>query len=196
LSQGYDPMYTSQMTISHFRRALDALQISSLGRLWLIEPEIDILIDFYRDPDQPNYACWHKFMDDIDQGAIINRKYKVKRKIYIFFFIYLNSLCKNMSIFHYFCNSYLVFTVKGLEKLPNVKVTAPSLEIAELPRKGATKWQCVSENTRKLCEEVLRKIRQRVSERRILLKQFFQHYDKYIFLYLLYIYLYYLYIYY
>jgi len=77
LSQGYDPMCTAQMTISHFRRALDALQISSLGRLWLIEPEIDLLIDFYRDPDDPNYACWHKFMDDIDQGVIINNKYKI-----------------------------------------------------------------------------------------------------------------------
>jgi len=72
--------------------------------------------------------------------------------------------------------------VKGLDKLPNVKVTAPSLEITELPRKGATKWQCVSEDIKELCEEVLRKIRQRVSERRIPLKQFFQYYDRCIYI--------------
>jgi len=58
------------VTIPQFRRALTSLQISSLGSLWLTEPEIDALIALYKDPDDSDYVCWRIFEDDIDQGTI------------------------------------------------------------------------------------------------------------------------------
>lgn len=58
------------MTVSQFRRALDMLQISSLGRLCLVESEIDALIALYKDPDDPNRVCWRTFEDDVNHGTI------------------------------------------------------------------------------------------------------------------------------
>lgn len=58
------------MTVSQFRRALNALQISSLGRLWLVEPEVDALIALYKDPDDPDRVCWRIFEDDINHGTM------------------------------------------------------------------------------------------------------------------------------
>lgn len=79
------------------------------------------------------------------------------------------------------CISSLVFTVKELEKLPNLKVESPPKEIAELNRRGTTNWQCEPKGIRELCEETLQKVRHRVEERRILLKQFFKDYDRSVF---------------
>ncbi|EFN67507.1 hypothetical protein EAG_02894 [Camponotus floridanus] len=134
----FEYLNDSKMTVSQFRRALDALQISSLGRLWLVEPEVDALIALYKDPDDPNRVCWRTFEDDINH----------------------------------------VFTVKGLDKLPNLRVESPPEEIAELSRRGTSNWQCEPKSIRDLCEDVLQRIRQRVEERRILLKQFFKDYDR------------------
>lgn len=71
-----------------------------------------------------------------------------------------------------------MFTVKELEKLPNLKVVSPPKEIEELGKRGATDWQCEKKGIRELCEDTLQKVRHRVEERRILLKQFFKNYDK------------------
>ncbi|XP_018398309.1 PREDICTED: uncharacterized protein LOC108776253 [Cyphomyrmex costatus] len=136
--KGFEYLNVGRVTISEFRRSLDALQISSLGHLWLIEPEIDALIELYKDPDDPDRICWRIFQDDIDE----------------------------------------VFTVKGLDKLPNLKVESPPQEIVELPRKGTSNWQCQPKNIRDFCEDILQRVKQRVEERRILLKQFFKDYDK------------------
>ena len=68
--------------------------------------------------------------------------------------------------------------MKELEKLPNLKIDSPPQEIAELCRKGQKKWQCVEKSMRDLCEDTLQKVRNRVNERRILLRQFFKDYDK------------------
>ncbi|CAK9796667.1 hypothetical protein ANTQUA_LOCUS837 [Anthophora quadrimaculata] len=136
--KSFDPMNAGKVTISQFKRGLDSLQISSLGRLYLAETEIDGLVTLYKDPNDPDRMCWRTFEDDIDK----------------------------------------VFTVKELEKLSNLRVEAPPREIAELSRKGATNWQCEQKSIRDLCEETLLKIRHRVEERRILLKQFFKDYDR------------------
>ncbi|XP_011688757.1 PREDICTED: uncharacterized protein LOC105450541 isoform X2 [Wasmannia auropunctata] len=136
--KGFEYLNAGRVTIPQFRRALDALQISSLGRLWLVEPEVDALIELYKDPDDPECVCWRTFEDDIDQ----------------------------------------VFTVKELDKLPSLKVESPPQEIAELPRRGMSNWQCQPKSMRDLCEDILQRVRRRVEERRILLKQFFKDYDK------------------
>ncbi|XP_003693091.1 uncharacterized protein LOC100867927 [Apis florea] len=134
----FDPLNAGKTTISNFRRGLDGLQVSSLGRLYLAETEIDALIALYKDPNDPDRVCWRTFEDDIDK----------------------------------------VFTVKELEKLPNLKVESPPKEIEELSRKGTLDWQCQEKSKRDLCEETLLKIRYRVNERRILIKQFFKDYDR------------------
>ncbi|KAG6799425.1 hypothetical protein HZU73_05159 [Apis mellifera caucasica] len=134
----FDPLNAGKTTISNFRRGLDGLQVSSLGRLYLAETEIDSLIALYKDPNDPDRVCWRTFEDDIDK----------------------------------------VFTVKELEKLPNLKVESPPKEIEELNRKGTSDWQCQEKSKRDLCEETLLKIRYRVNERRILIKQFFKDYDR------------------
>lgn len=68
--------------------------------------------------------------------------------------------------------------MKELEKLPTLKVEVPPKEIAVLSRKGASHWQCEGKDIRDLCEKTLLKIRHRVEERRILIKQFFKDYDR------------------
>ncbi|XP_076678862.1 uncharacterized protein LOC143374525 [Andrena cerasifolii] len=136
--KSYDPLNAGKVTISQFRRGLDTLQISSLGRLYLAETELAALIALYKDPNDPDRVSWRTFQDDVDQ----------------------------------------VFTVKELEKLPNLRIESPPKEIAELPRRGAKNWQCEPKSIRELCEDTLQKVRNRVNERRILLKQFFKDYDR------------------
>ena len=65
-----------------------------------------------------------------------------------------------------------------MDKLPNLTFVSPPQDITELCRKGQKKWQCVEKNMRELCEDALLKVRHRVNERRILLRQFFKDYDK------------------
>lgn len=100
--------------------------------------------------------------------------------IKVFFFIH----CVIDLLFLFFVPvSFTVFTVKELEKLPNLKVESPPKEIEELNRKGTSDWQCQEKSKRDLCEETLLKIRYRVNERRILIKQFFKDYDRYAYFY-------------
>ena len=61
-------MNAGKTTISNFKRGLDGLQISSLGRLYLAETEIDALVTLYKDPNDPDRVCWRTFEDDIDKG--------------------------------------------------------------------------------------------------------------------------------
>lgn len=68
--QDFDRLNSDRINVSQFRRALDALQISSLGRLFLFESEITDLIELYKDPNDPDRVCWRTFEDDIDKGAI------------------------------------------------------------------------------------------------------------------------------
>lgn len=61
-------MNVGKVTISQFKRGLEGLQISTLGRLYLAEPEINALVTLYKDPNDPDRVCWRTFADDIDQG--------------------------------------------------------------------------------------------------------------------------------
>lgn len=63
-------MNDGRITVSQFRRGLDALQVSSLGRLYIAETNIHALIALYKDPNDPDRVCWRTFEDDINQGAI------------------------------------------------------------------------------------------------------------------------------
>lgn len=62
-------MNDGRVTVSQFRRGLDALQVSSLGRLYIAETDIHALITLYKDPNDLDRVCWRTFEDDINQGA-------------------------------------------------------------------------------------------------------------------------------
>lgn len=57
-----------RITPSQFRRGLDSLQVSSLGRLYLAEHEIEELSTLYMDPNDSGRIMWRVFEDDIDHG--------------------------------------------------------------------------------------------------------------------------------
>ncbi|XP_015588421.1 uncharacterized protein LOC107264555 [Cephus cinctus] len=134
----FDHLNVGRVTISQFRRGIDALQVSSLGRLYLAEAEINGIITLYKDPNNPDRVCWRTFEDDIDH----------------------------------------VFTVKELDKLPNLRIESPPREITELCRRGQSDWQHEEKSLRELCEDSLQKVKHRINERGLILKQFFKEYDK------------------
>ncbi|KAK0166586.1 hypothetical protein PV327_004079 [Microctonus hyperodae] len=129
--QQFDTLNAGRVTVPQFKRGLDGIQVSSLGHLYLSETEIDIIADFYKNPNDPDYVLWRVFEDDVDH----------------------------------------VFTVKELEKFPNLKVESPPTDIIELPKRGSKSWEHTDEKLRQLCEETLQKIRLRVEERRIILNR-------------------------
>ncbi|XP_046608856.1 uncharacterized protein LOC124299634 [Neodiprion virginianus] len=133
----FDPLNCGRVTVSQFRRALDGMQISAVARLYLAEPEIESIIAFYTDCNDPERINWRTFEDDLDQ----------------------------------------VFTVKELDKLPTLRIDPPPTEIAELCKRGQKDWQREKPSSRELCEAALHRVRRRIEERGILLKQFFKAYD-------------------
>lgn len=100
--------------------------------------------------------------------------------IYFSHFRYLIVTFSNFTFYELF--PFTVFTVKEIEKLPNLKIESPPKEIAKLSRKGASNWQCEGKDIRDLCEKTLLKVRHRVEERRIMIKQFFKDYDRYMYI--------------
>ncbi|XP_031786123.1 uncharacterized protein LOC100170120 isoform X1 [Nasonia vitripennis] len=75
-----------------------------------------------------------------------------------------------------------VFTIKHLHKHPNCKVISPSKEVKTLPRKGHQEWGCLKNVSQKemkaIYERTLKKIIQRVKERRFSLRPYFRDFDK------------------
>ena len=67
----FDPLNSGRVTISQFRRGLDAIQVSSFGQFYLAEYEIDALVALYKDPNDPDRVCWRTFEDDIDRGETL-----------------------------------------------------------------------------------------------------------------------------
>ncbi|XP_067010369.2 uncharacterized protein [Anabrus simplex] len=65
--RGYDLLNCGRVTESQFRRCLDVLGVSGIQRLYLSPPEIDMLVNVYRDPNDPSRVCYLTFEDDIDQ---------------------------------------------------------------------------------------------------------------------------------
>ncbi|XP_011302933.1 uncharacterized protein [Fopius arisanus] len=71
-----------------------------------------------------------------------------------------------------------VFTVKELDKYPCLKIDPPPPQVRDLGKVGQKEWQDVGKSMREMCEETLQKVRYRVDERGILMKQFFKDYDR------------------
>lgn len=71
-----------------------------------------------------------------------------------------------------------VFVVKGLEKMPSLKVDPPPQAVRDLPRLGGKNWQSINLSLRQICEEAVDKVKQKIIHRRIMLKPVFRDYDK------------------
>ncbi|XP_044018402.1 uncharacterized protein LOC122859098 isoform X2 [Aphidius gifuensis] len=62
----FDILNTGKVSICQFRRGLDSMQLSSIGKLHLTEDEINQLIILYKDPNDNERVYWKLFEDDIN----------------------------------------------------------------------------------------------------------------------------------
>lgn len=69
-----------------------------------------------------------------------------------------------------------VFTETGLEKQPNLTVLPQEAYVT--PKPGTMDWSQASDDLRRVCEETLQRMRQKVQERRMLVRPDFQAFDK------------------
>ncbi|KAJ9598822.1 hypothetical protein L9F63_026644, partial [Diploptera punctata] len=63
----FDHSNCGRVTIMQFRRGLDIMGLAGVGKLWLSEPELHMLVCMYRDPSDPDRVCYTTFQDDVDQ---------------------------------------------------------------------------------------------------------------------------------
>ncbi|XP_050306314.1 uncharacterized protein LOC126743325 [Anthonomus grandis grandis] len=134
----FDLLNSGRITVDQFHRGLDALALSGKQRFFLSLPDVQAVINQYRDPCDPTRVCWKTFEDDIDH----------------------------------------IFTVKELEKHPDLKVELPRSEELEATKLGGKNWQSVNTEHRNLCEDAVYKVKQKIIHRRILLKPMFKDFDK------------------
>lgn len=59
-------MNCGRITVSQFHRGLDALLLSGRQRLFISLPEVQTVINQYKDPSDPTTVCWRTFEDDVD----------------------------------------------------------------------------------------------------------------------------------
>lgn len=138
--QHFDGFNSGRITVDQFHRGLDALALNGKQRFFLSLPDVQAVINQYRDPCDPTRVCWKTFEDDIDH----------------------------------------VFTVKELEKNPELKVEPPHRppDFNESTKLGGANWQTVNTTRRSLCEDAVYKVKQKIIHRRILLKPMFKDFDK------------------
>ncbi|XP_023247489.1 uncharacterized protein LOC106644480 [Copidosoma floridanum] len=65
--QDFDTFNVGRISEHQFRRGLDALCDSALGKLYISNDEIQNLISFYKDPNEMERVCWRTFEDDVEQ---------------------------------------------------------------------------------------------------------------------------------
>ncbi|CAG9864019.1 unnamed protein product [Phyllotreta striolata] len=135
----FDVFKCGRITVAQFIRGLDALVLCGRQRFFLSLPDVEAIVNQYRDPMDFSRVCWRTFEDDIEH----------------------------------------VFTVKELEKYPNVVVESPPQNVKELPPLGGKNWQKVNTKSRDLCEEAVQKVKHKITHRRILLKPVFRDFDKF-----------------
>ncbi|CAG9816180.1 unnamed protein product [Phaedon cochleariae] len=68
--EDFDPFNCGKITVSQFHRGLDALVLSGKQRFFLSLPDVEAVINQYRDPCDPSRVCWRTFEDDMDQEFI------------------------------------------------------------------------------------------------------------------------------
>ncbi|CAG9765528.1 unnamed protein product [Ceutorhynchus assimilis] len=62
----FDLLNSGRITVDQFHRGLDALALNGKQRFFLSLPDVQAIINQYRDPCDPKRVCWKTFEDDID----------------------------------------------------------------------------------------------------------------------------------
>ncbi|KAJ8950488.1 hypothetical protein NQ314_007875 [Rhamnusium bicolor] len=70
----FDPLNCGKITVTQFQRGLDALALSGMQRFFLSLPDVEAILNQYRDPCDPTRICWKTFEDDIDHVFTIKKK--------------------------------------------------------------------------------------------------------------------------
>lgn len=68
--QDFDVHNSGRVTDSQFRRCLSAMSVGAGGvsRFYLSPYEMDILVNHYRDLNNPDLVLWRQFEDDVNRG--------------------------------------------------------------------------------------------------------------------------------
>ncbi|KAJ0177551.1 hypothetical protein K1T71_006424 [Dendrolimus kikuchii] len=131
----YDPLNSGRIAPQQFRRAMDAMGLSTI----LSPQEVICVMRHYMDPNDNERICWRTFEDDCDQ----------------------------------------VFTVKELEKHPDVVPGAAAEALSELPPLGSAGDRGMGETERDLdlAQAALLRVRAACKERSIDLRPAFSEHD-------------------
>ncbi|CAH1971344.1 unnamed protein product [Acanthoscelides obtectus] len=62
----FDVLNCGRITVSQFNRGLDALALSGKQRFFLAIPDVEAVVNQYRDPCDPTRVCWKTFEDDVN----------------------------------------------------------------------------------------------------------------------------------
>ena len=81
-----------------------------------------------------------------------------------------------MLVVSYLMNVLTVFTQAGLEKMPTHSV--PPQEMFLVPKPGTLDWSFATDDQKQMVDNVMERLRQRASQRRILAKPVFQDFDR------------------
>lgn len=132
--ENFDPLKCGKVTVSQFLLGLDALALGGKQRLFLSLPDIEALVQQYKDPSDPTRVCWETFEDDVKQG-------------------------------------------QDLVGEPVMEI-APSRISDPQPMLVDRDWQAVRKPLRQLCEDAVEKVKQKISQMKILIKPVFRDYDR------------------
>lgn len=67
-SKDFDPLRSGRVTKEQFRRCLDAMGLAGTQRLYLAEPDIEVITVMYTDPNDEQRVIHTAFTDDINHG--------------------------------------------------------------------------------------------------------------------------------
>ncbi|XP_076267066.1 uncharacterized protein LOC143200510 isoform X1 [Rhynchophorus ferrugineus] len=73
----FDLLNSGRITVDQFHRGLDALALSGKQRFFLSLPDVEAVINQYRDPCDSTRVCWKTFEDDIDHVFTVKELEKV-----------------------------------------------------------------------------------------------------------------------
>lgn len=131
--ENFDPLKCGKVTVSQFLLGLDALALAGKQRLFLSLPDIEALIQQYKDPTDPTRVCWQTFEDDVKQGQDLSGE--------------------------------------QFENLTPSRISEPH------PKLRDRDWQALYKPLRQLCEDAVEKVKQKLSQMKILIKPVFRDYD-------------------
>ena len=117
----------------------------------MTDEQFAVLCQRYAHPTMKDHVRWKMFVEDIDQGIIVQFPYVLLYTI-------------------------IVFTDVNLERAPTKRLTS----MIPLPREGATLWyDTATEEQKILLQQTTNKLSAQLGQRRLLARPYFQDFDRY-----------------